>query len=108
MLGVARASEDRAATLAKMSRGRRADVSFDIVLQSPLCNATDQDRVFAAEGAFAVLGPFLDESERTIVTPDGEAAFYGSDDLGSGVMVNHASGEAIWGLLVAVARAAEF
>jgi hypothetical protein len=83
-------------------------MSFDVFLQSPISSSSDEERALAAEGVAAVLRPFLDAAGGTITTADGSAAIFSSDDLGAGFMVNHLSGEAIWDLLVEVARAAEF
>lgn len=42
-----------------------------------------------------------------IQTGDGEADIYGYDNPASGLVVNHASGDEVWDLLVELARSAE-
>lgn len=83
-------------------------MSFDIFVQGLTAAATAEEVEAAAAGARAVLAPFLDAAGDRITTADGGAAIYGANDLGNGFMVNHASGELIWDVLVDVARATEF
>jgi hypothetical protein len=61
--------------------------------------------------ALAVLHPFLKDRREgwgSIVTADGDAAIYGTDNLGSGVMFNHAGGRRVWDLMFEVALAGKF
>jgi hypothetical protein len=78
-------------------------LSFDVFLQ----------RFQAAEAAEAdhdvlsrLLQPYLIENgpgSADLLFGDGDAAIYGTDDLGSGFMVNHVSGRQAWDVLAAVA-----
>jgi hypothetical protein len=83
-------------------------VSFDIFLQAfeggAAGRASDQP-------VLDVLEPLIADREggwARIATADGEADVHGLDDPGSGLMINHASGRAVWDLMFELARAAGF
>lgn len=82
-------------------------MSFGIFLQA---FAGGQAAAGRPDGAFRTLEPYLDASpadgSARVVMPDGAAEVFG---IGStGLMVNHASGEHIWQLLVDVAAAGDY
>lgn len=80
-------------------------MSFDIFLQRFVDGeAVDAD----GDSILAILDPLItgrSGSWAKIVTADGEADVYGIDAPGSGLMVNHASGRAVWDVLFELARA---
>jgi hypothetical protein len=82
-------------------------VSFDIFLQS----FKDGDAAPGdPEAAWRVLAPYLAGAltggYARVRTPDGEAAVYGAGR--DALMINHASGQIIWQIMVDVARAADW
>jgi hypothetical protein len=83
-------------------------VSFDIFLKS----FRDGDGSTGdGDAALRILDPVIVQREigwARIVTADGEADVYGIDDAANGLMVNHASGDAVYGFLYDVARSAGF
>jgi hypothetical protein len=81
------------------------DVAFDIFLQR--FEGGDAADANAADLA-AVLDPLVEARGpgwARIQTSDGAADVYGTDNLATGVMVNHASGRAVWDVLFELARA---
>ncbi len=81
-------------------------MSFDVFLQ-----AFSNGGAARADAAAVrdVLAPYVTESDQSgfarLVMPDGGADLYGYDDLGSGFMVNHISGDDTWEALVRAAKA---
>jgi len=58
-----------------------------------------------------VLEPLIVDRDRDwarIATVDGDADVYGIDDPSSGLMINHASGRAIWDVMFEVAKGGNF
>ncbi len=83
-------------------------VSFDVILQ----NFRDGEAA-AGDGAEVslILAPLIVDSDGNwarVSTEDGEAEVYGLDDPASGLMINHASGKAIWHVVFEVASRARF
>ena len=83
-------------------------MAFDIFLQ-PLADG-EASRADAVATRELVDSHMVDANQgwARLKTADGSADLYGYDDLGSGFMVNHATGNAIWDLLVAFASAGPF
>lgn len=84
-------------------------MSFEIFVQGFLDgDAAPGDRA----AAVALIRPLLAAPAREgfgrIVTADGEAGVYSLDDDDAGLMINNASGSAVWQLIVEVAREAEW
>jgi len=81
-------------------------VSFDVFLQKfEAGSAAQADAPLLA----LLLAPHLIETGHGLFglrSSDGGAAIYGLEDLGSGFMVNHVSGERAWDLLADIARQA--
>ena len=81
-------------------------MSFDIFLQRFVDGeAVDAD----VDSMLAILGPLITDrtaSWARIVTADGGADVYGIDNPASGLMINHASGRAVWDVLFELARTA--
>ena len=79
-------------------------MSFDIFLQRFVDGeAVDAD----GDSILAILDPLIagrSGSWARIVTIDGEADVYGIDNPGSGLMINHASGRAVWDVLFELAE----
>lgn len=83
-------------------------MSFDALLvRFQFGGAADGDGPGALEVLEAVIAE-RDGSFARLVTSDGEADLYGMDDPSSGFMVNHASGDAIWQVIVDAAVAGGF
>jgi len=83
-------------------------VSFDIFMQ-----AFSGGDAAAGDGAAAlsVISPLITARESNwarLTTADGGCDVTGLDDATSGLMFNHASGEAIWSLMFDVARLAGY
>jgi hypothetical protein len=82
-------------------------MSFGILLQS---FARGQAAAGHPEGAFRALEPYLDGNPAggfaRLATPDGDADVFGIGS--SGLMINRASGEFIWQLLIDVAVAGDY
>ncbi len=83
-------------------------MSFDVFLQ-----AFESGGVVDGDGtaSLEVLGSFiaeLDGSSARLVTGDGEADVFGIDRPSSGFMLNHASGDEVWQLVLESAVAAGF
>ncbi len=83
-------------------------MSFDVFLQ-PFANgeSTRSDHPSIS----ALVTPLVvdtDQGWAHLVTSDGEADLYGYDDLASGCMINHAAGDAIWDVVVAIASVGRF
>jgi hypothetical protein len=82
-------------------------MSYDVFLQSFVNGGAGGGD---PEAARKVLEPYLtpaddDRGQIRVRTSDGEADLYG---LGEGLMVNHASGQVIWQLLVDVSAASDY
>jgi hypothetical protein len=82
-------------------------MSYDVFLQSFVNGGAGGGD---PEAARKVLEPYLTEADEDhpqvrLRTSDGAADLYG---LGEGLMVNHASGEVIWQLLVDVSAASDY
>lgn len=74
-------------------------MSFDIFLQR---FESGEAALADGDAIMSLLNPLIADrsgSWARIVTPDGEADVYGVDDPAKGLMVNHASGRAIWDVL---------
>lgn len=83
-------------------------VSFDVFFQSFVDGASARAD---GEAALRVLEPLVvDRRDRwaSIVTADGSADIYGIDDPASGLMINNASGAAIWDAMFRLAQRAAF
>lgn len=82
-------------------------MSFDIFLQA---FAGGQAAAGRPDEAFRMLEPHLDRSPADgfahVTTPDGAADVFGIGT--TGLMINHASGESIWQLVVDVAGAGDY
>lgn len=81
-------------------------MSFDIFFQ-PFANG-DSSSSGDGEAAAAVLRTLItdhDGSFARIVTSDGGADAFGVDSLDRGLMINHASGLAVWDVMYELARA---
>jgi hypothetical protein len=79
-------------------------MSFDIFFQRFAAGGPSRADGDAVE---AYLAPMIKERSRfctRIGTADGEADVYGFDSLATGVMINHASGRAIWDVMFELAR----
>jgi hypothetical protein len=84
-------------------------MSVDIFLQGFVDgNATDGD----GAASMAIITPFLarppSDGFARLVTGDGGADIYGLDRNAKGLMVNHATGNQIWHVIVDIARAARY
>jgi hypothetical protein len=81
-------------------------VSFDIFLQRFVNGkAVDAD----GDSMLAILEPLITARSggwARIITADGHADVYGIDDPASGLVINHASGRAVWDVVFELARAA--
>lgn len=84
-----------------------ARVSFDIFLQAfrggDAAQTDERTLVTLLEPYLAERG---DHGWARLRFADGEADIYGMDTLATGFMINHASGTAVWGVLVDIARKA--
>lgn len=82
-------------------------MSFDVFLQGfRKGDPADAD----GEKLAALLRPYIVETQQGFCElrfDDGDAALYGLEDLASGFMVNHVSGQQAWDVLVTVARGAD-
>jgi hypothetical protein len=80
-------------------------VSFDIFLQA----FSDGDATSAdGDAAPRMLDGWLEDRDGSyarIVTGDGGANVFGVDDFGDGLMINHASGRAVWDVMFDLAHA---
>ena len=81
-------------------------MSFDVFVQS---FSKGDASTAGADAVRAVLAPYAADSAQSgfarLVTSDGGADLYGYDDLGSGFMVNHISGDEVWDIVVQAAAA---
>lgn len=83
-------------------------VSFDIFFQRfKNGDLAEGDRA-AVESLRAPLVERRDDAWARIRTIDGEADLYGVDSLGSHLLINHASGRAIWDVMFELARIGVF
>jgi hypothetical protein len=83
-------------------------VSFDIFFQSL---GTPEGVPARGRSILDVIRPLIVECNGAwarIETVDGSADVYGLDDSSSGLMINHASGRAVWDLMYDIARAGAF
>ena len=82
-------------------------VSFDVFVQAFRSGDTATADATAVRD---VLAPHVSEADASgfarLVAGDGEADLYGYDDLSSGFMASHISGEHAWDLLVDAAKVA--
>ena len=82
-------------------------MSFDIFLQA---FAGGQAAAGHPDEAFRTLEPHLDGSPADgfarLITPDGDADVFGIGT--TGLMINHASGESVWQIVVDVAAAGDY
>jgi hypothetical protein len=79
-------------------------MSFDIFFQRFAAGGPSRADGDAVE---AYLTPMIKERSRSctrIETADGEADVYGFDSFSNGLMINHASGRAIWDVMFELAR----
>ena len=79
-------------------------MSFDVFFQRFAAGGPSAADAGAVE---AYLSQMIKEQSRyctRIGTIDGEADVYGLDSLATGVMINHASGRAIWDVMFELAR----
>lgn len=83
-------------------------MAFDVFLQ-PFANGepsrADAGSISALLDSYVVAA---DRGWARLETTDGDADMYGYDDRESGLMINHAAGDAIWDLLVTLASAGPF
>ena len=81
-------------------------MSFDVFLQPPVASPAKEE--VARVAVERVVKPHVAEVDGAyahLVTADGACDLYGFDTLGTSVMINHAEGDAIWDLIVAMAKA---
>jgi hydrogenase maturation factor len=80
-------------------------MSFDVYLQDFSDDPADRSESVGRD----VLGPLLDHSSESIVTPDGSAAVYGATDAPlTGVMFNHIDRDLAWQVIFDAAVAGDW
>jgi hypothetical protein len=79
-------------------------MSFDIFFQRLAGGDLSESAAGIAEAYLAPMVKERDASWARIRTVDGEADVYGMDRLATSVMINHASGRAVWDVMFELAR----